>query len=251
MPKRALIIASVLSALAILGIFGLTAWRNGQQRDQLEGTLTETKAGLEKAAAQLEAMKGRLAAGEARVEELRKEKEAATHSQATLEQEMRTALESRDVTISQLQGKLTVNILDRILFDSAEAELKPDGETVLQKVADVLAQHAQLRIHVIGHTDNVPIRASAAARFANNWELSAGRALAAVRFLTEEAGVDPKRVGAVAYGEFRPVADNGTPEGRAKNRRIAITVLSEELVGADTAPTARLNAPGARVEERK
>jgi len=151
---------------------------------------------------------------------------------------MRAALESKDVTISKLQGKLTVNILDHVLFDSGEADLKPEGEAVLTKVAAILAQHPELKIHVIGHTDNVPIRATARPRFPSNWELSTARATAAVRFLTERAGVEPTRLGAVGYGEFRPVTDNTTPEGRARNRRIAITILPEELVGADSKPTA-------------
>ena len=55
--------------------------------------------------------------------------------------------------------------------------------------------------------------------------------------------MDPRRLGAIGYGEFRPVADNATPEGRSKNRRIAITILSEELAGADTAPTAKSKTP--------
>ena len=142
---------------------------------------------------------------------------------------MRSQLESKDVTISKLQGRLTVNIVDRVMFDSGEAVLKPDGEVVMRKIAQILQEHPQLAIHVVGHTDNVPIRQTAQSRFASNWELSTARALAAVHFLTERAGVDPKRVGAVGYGEFRPVADNATPEGRAKNRRIAITILPEEL----------------------
>jgi chemotaxis protein MotB len=121
--------------------------------------------------------------------------------------------------------------------------LKPAGAAVLRKVAAVLAQHPSLKIHVIGHTDNVPIRAAARSRFPSNWELSTARATAAVRFLTENAGVDPRRLGALGYGEFRPVADNATPEGRARNRRIAITILSEELAGADTAPTVILKTP--------
>ena len=75
-----------------------------------------------------------------------------------LEDEMRSDLESKDVTISNLQGKLTVNILDRVMFDSGEAVLKPDGEAVLRKIAAILAGHPELKIHVIGHTDNVPIR---------------------------------------------------------------------------------------------
>ncbi|HEX5218406.1 MAG TPA: OmpA family protein [Verrucomicrobiae bacterium] len=112
----------------------------------------------------------------------------AVQSARGLEEQMRAELESKDVTISKLQGKLTVNILDRILLDSGEAVLKTDGEGVLNKIAAILAQHPELKIHVIGHTDNVPIRATARSRFASNWELSTARALAAVRFLTEHAG---------------------------------------------------------------
>jgi len=111
----------------------------------------------------------------------------------------------------------------------------------LRKVAEILAQHPTLQIHVVGHTDNVPIRAGARSRFPSNWELSMARATAAVRFLSDQAGVDPRRLGAVGYGEFRPIADNSTAEGRARNRRIAITILSEELAGSDAPASAGSN----------
>ncbi len=142
---------------------------------------------------------------------------------------MRAALQSKDITISQLQGKLTVNILDHVLFDSGEGALKPEGQEVLRRLAAVLTTHTNRALHVIGHTDNVPIRVSARSRFASNWELSTARATAAVRFLHEQAGVNPKQLGALGYGEFHPVADNATPEGRAKNRRIAVVILPEDL----------------------
>jgi chemotaxis protein MotB len=173
-----------------------------------------------------------------RVAELEKEMAMATQMARGLEEQMRAELESKDVTISKLQGKLTVNILDRILFDSGEAVLKSDGEAVLRKIASILAQHGELKVHVIGHTDNVPMRPSPQNRYASNWELSTARALAAVRFLTEQAGVSPQRLGAVGYGEFRPLADNGTVEGRARNRRIAVTILADELAGVDLTPEA-------------
>jgi chemotaxis protein MotB len=82
----------------------------------------------------------------------------------------------------------------------------------------------------------VPIRATARSKYASTWELSTARALAAVRFLTEQASVAPQRLGAVGYGEFRPIADNATAEGRARNRRIAVTILADELAGADVVP---------------
>jgi chemotaxis protein MotB len=238
MPKETWIIASVLTAALLLGLLGLVSWEKKSEVDKVRAELAEAQAATTKAQAEAADLKSKLADSEARNEELKKQEDIVVHTHQSLEDEMRNALESKDVTISQLQGKLTVNILDRVMFDSGEAELKPAGAAVLRKVASVLAQHPNIKVHVIGHTDNVPIRASARNRFPSNWELSTARATAAVRFLTEIAGVDPRRLGAVGYGEFRPVADNTTPDGRARNRRIAIVILSEELVGADTAPTA-------------
>lgn len=243
MSQRALIIASILSAIVVIGLAGLSFW-------QVKKDYVQTKAGLEAAQrsadhnlAQAEALKNELAAQKELIEALQKEKEAATQAQKDIESQMRSALESRDITISELQGKLTVNILDRILFDSGEAQLKPEGEQVLAKIGSVLAQYPSRQIHVIGHTDNIPIRASAHDRYPSNWELSTARANAAVRYLSEKGGVDPKRLGAVGYGEFRPVADNATAEGRAANRRIAIVVLSEELVGSDITRHTNTNLP--------
>jgi chemotaxis protein MotB len=236
MPKETWIIASVLTVVLLLALLGLTSWEKKQEVEKVRAELVEAQAAAAKTEVEAADLRGKLADSLARIEGLQKEQDIVVHTHQNLEDEMRAALESKDVAISQLQGKLTVSILDRVMFDSGEAELKPAGAAVLRKVAAVLAQHPSLKIHVIGHTDNVPIRAAARSRFPSNWELSTARATAAVRFLTENAGVDPHRLGALGYGEFRPVADNATPEGRARNRRIAITILSEELAGADTVP---------------
>ena len=259
MPKEAWTIASVLTIALLLALLGYASWEKKREVELVRAELAAAQAAVAKGETVASQLKEQLAAAQARMTDLQKENESAVQTHQSLEDEMRAALESKDVTISKLQGKLTVNILDRILFDSGEADLKPDGGTVLRKVAAVLAQHPNLKIHVIGHTDNVPIRPSARSRFPTNWELSTARANAAVRFLCEKAGVDPRRLGAVGYGEFRPVADNATAEGRAKNRRIAITILSEEIAGSDAplpssppakspavppAPTQGTNAPG-------
>jgi len=233
MPKETWMIASVLTIVLLLGLLGFSSCDKKQRLDKAQKEMAAAQASLAKSQAQVSELKNILGNSQQRVDELQREKDAALQAHKSLEDEMRASLESKDVTISKLQGKLTVNILDRILFDSGEADLKSEGEAVLRKVADILAQHPSLKIHVIGHTDNVPIRAGARNRFASNWELSTARATAAVRFLSEKAGVGPHRLGAVGYGEFRPVADNSTSEGRARNRRIAITILSEEMVGSD------------------
>jgi len=254
MPKETWMIASALTVLLLLGLLGFSSWDKKRLLEEAQARLDRIQAELAQArdsAAQDETataeLKAKLSESTAQIQALQQEKEAAIQSHRSLEDEMRAALESKDVTISKLQGKLTVNILDRVLFDSGEADLKPDGEAVLRKVAAILAEHPRLTIHVVGHTDNVPIKPSARNRFPSNWELSTARATAAVRFLTEQAGVDPRRLGAVGYGEFRPIADNSTAEGRARNRRIAITILSEELAGADLAPTLSTNAPALAV----
>jgi chemotaxis protein MotB len=219
-------------------------------------------------AAQSEVLKGKLAAAQdelarQRVEnqtnldlitdlknqvgDLQKERELAGQMARNLENEMRTSLESKDITISNLQGRLTVTIVDRVMFDSGEAVLKPDGAAVMTKIAALLAEHPKLKIHVIGHTDNVPLRSGV--RFASNWELSTARALAAVHFLTERAGVDPRRVGALGYGEFRPIADNATPEGRAKNRRIEISILPDESTASDAPSSDNSPAPAGKISQ--
>jgi chemotaxis protein MotB len=234
------IIAGILAALLVAALL-LWATAVGQLRglQRVRSQLEDSEANLSSALAQVNKDKDELAALTAQVADLQKEKDSVAQTAKGLEDEMRSDLESKDVTISRLQGKLTVNILDRVMFDSGEAILKPAGETVMRKIAALLAAHPTLKIHVIGHTDNVPIRN----RFASNWELSTARALAAVHFLTEKAGVDPRRVGAVGYGEYRPIADNATAEGRAKNRRIAITILPDEIAAADTVSTAVVPPP--------
>jgi chemotaxis protein MotB len=228
--KLGWIIAGILTVLLIAALL-LWAIAVGKARglELLRSKLADANASLASAMADNQKDKDQITALQSQVADLEKEKQDAAQMAKGLEDEMRTGLESKDVTISKLQGKLTVNILDRVMFDSGEAILKPDGESVMRTIAVILIQHPELKIHVIGHTDNVPIRS----RFASNWELSTARALAAVHFLTEKAGVDPHRVGAVGYGEFRPIADNATAEGRAKNRRIAITILPDELAAAD------------------
>ncbi len=257
MPRAARILASVLTAVLLFSLLGVAYWRRGQALEQAQAERDATRAELQRAQAllatnwtQLTSLTSLVAQARLQITTLEdekarlaREKETIARSQQSLETEMRQALESKDVTISELQGKLTVDILDRVLFDSGEATLKPEGEQVLRRVAQVLAQYPNRQIHVIGHTDNVPIRADARGKYPSNWELSTARATAAVRFLSEQAGVDPRRLGAVGYGEFHPVADNSTAEGRAKNRRIALVVLSEELVGVDTAPTVRAAPP--------
>lgn len=235
MTKQTWIIAAFLSGALALALLWLQARGAVASREEALGrlrTLVEQSSALSETnrllASELERIRSEAAA-------LQEEVEASTQARLTMEQQFQSDLESKDVTISELQGRLTVNILDRVLFDSGEARLKPDGEAVLAKVAVLLGKYPSRQVQVAGHTDDVPIRNRTADGFTDNWALSAGRATAAVKFLVEKGGVDPKRIAAVGFGEFRPVADNATPEGRARNRRIAVVVLPEEIAPVERA----------------
>jgi chemotaxis protein MotB len=140
---------------------------------------------------------------------------------------MKGEISKGEVTISELKGKLTVNLVESVLFDSGKAEVKPNGLIVLQKVVDILANVKDKAIRIEGHTDNVPITGALARRYPTNWELSAARAINVTRYLQLQ-GIDPALLAAVAYGQYKPIASNDTEEGRAKNRRIEIGLISKE-----------------------
>jgi chemotaxis protein MotB len=119
--------------------------------------------------------------------------------------------------------------MDKVLFDSGKAEIKITGRRVLDKISkNLLNKYPDRQIRVEGHTDNVPIGPELKSKFPTNWELSTARATSAVRYLQEQGGVDPKRLSAVGYSEYHPIASNDTPEERAKNRRIEIILLPPE-----------------------
>ena len=142
-------------------------------------------------------------------------------------EKMKSEIEQGQVTISELKGKLTVNMVDSILFDSGKAEVKKGGLEILGKVISILKDVNDKSIRIEGHTDDVQISRALAQRYPTNWELSAARAINVARFLQEQ-GIDPANLSAIAYGEWKPVATNDTPEGRAKNRRIEIVLVPKE-----------------------
>lgn len=127
---------------------------------------------------------------------------------------------------------IEVEINTSILFTSGSAQLSSQAQPVLRELAGKLQPLSNI-IHVEGFTDNVPINNY---EFISNWELSAARAASVVHLFTR-LGIDPQRLAAVGYGEYRPVASNDTPEGRARNRRVVLVIMS----GADARVSERLN----------
>jgi chemotaxis protein MotB len=142
---------------------------------------------------------------------------------------MKSEIEKGEITITQLKGKLKVNMLDEILFDSGKTTIKPEGVEVLERVGEILLNLKDRAINVEGHTDNVPIGPELARRYPTNWELSAARATNVARYLQEKIGIDPTLLSATGYGEYYPVASNESEEGQARNRRIEIVLVPREI----------------------
>ncbi|MFQ5753287.1 MAG: OmpA family protein [bacterium] len=151
------------------------------------------------------------------------EKLKATYE--TLISELNEQIDRGEITITQLADQLKVNIVDRIIFPSGQAELTPAGIKVLEQVGKILKQTKNKTIKVEGHTDNVPIHPNIQKRYPTNWELSVARATNVVRFLHEKVGIQAKYLEATGFAEFRPIATNKTKRGRAQNRRIEILLL--------------------------
>jgi len=131
-----------------------------------------------------------------------------------------------ELQVRQYKDMLTVDVAEQLFFDSGRADLKDTGKTVLKKVGEALKGYEDKVIRVVGHTDNVPIKTRV---FPSNWELSVARATTVVHFL-QENGIPPERMVASGRAEYQPVAENDTPEGRKKNRRIEITLIDRNLV---------------------
>jgi chemotaxis protein MotB len=151
--------------------------------------------------------------------------EKATKTYEDLTKKLEKEIQEGQVQITEMKNRLTMTMVDKILFPSGSAEISKDGKKVLDKVIAILKDVKDKRIQVEGHTDNVRIVSSLKKKFPTNWELSTARATEVVRYLQEAGGIAPKLLSATGYSEYQPVAPNDTDEGKHKNRRIEIVLL--------------------------
>ncbi|MDP1844789.1 MAG: OmpA family protein [Sediminibacterium sp.] len=133
-------------------------------------------------------------------------------------------LDDKDINIKVDKGVVYVDISDKLLFKSGSYDVTPRAKEVLGKVAKVLNAQPDIEFQVEGHTDSIPIRGGAVN---DNWDLSVKRATTVVRILQDTYGLDPKRMTAAGRGQYVPIADNATEEGRAANRRTRIVILPQ------------------------
>jgi chemotaxis protein MotB len=151
--------------------------------------------------------------------------EKATQTYQDLTKKLEKEIQEGKVQITEMKNRLTMTLVDKIIFPSGSADISKDGKAVLDKVISILKDVKDKRIQVEGHTDNVRIVSVLKKRFPTNWELSTARASEVVRYLQEKGGIDPTLLSATGYSEYQPVASNDTDEGKQKNRRIEIVLL--------------------------
>lgn len=173
------------------------------ERSELSSSLTETQRALE----------------ELRAREAQQQARLATFRQML--ERFRAMMESGRLRVRVVRNRMVVELPDNVLFDSGEAELKPEGQATLLEVVQILRTIENREFQVAGHSDNVPIRSR---RFPSNWELSTARAVTVARFMIGN-GMPGDRISAAGYAETQPIDSNETAEGRARNRRIEIALL--------------------------
>jgi chemotaxis protein MotB len=126
--------------------------------------------------------------------------------------------------ILDIHGELVLRLPEQLMFNAGDATLADDGRTALDIIGDELAKH-DVTLRVEGHTDNKPIKT---VRYPSNWDLSTARATAVIAFLVDTKKLNPVRLSAAGYGEYHPIAENETAEGRALNRRVDIVVIAQD-----------------------
>lgn len=154
--------------------------------------------------------------------------EAQMEASQKLAEKIEQALEEgeieNEVSLNYTSQYVQLTIQGSILFDSGKTAIKEDVIPVLEKVGQILETYAGGTIDIEGHTDNVPM--SSGGKYANNDELSSGRALAIFNYLCENTNLDPSNIVHTGRGEYDPIADNSTDEGRARNRRVEIKIYN-------------------------
>lgn len=154
-------------------------------------------------------------------------KEAQMEESEKLAEQIEEAIEEqnlgKEIDIDFTAQYVQLTLKGSLLFDSGSTQLKEEALPVLDQVGVILERYAQSGIEIEGHTDNVPM---SGAKYSNNDELSSGRALSVFNYLLEKTNLDPAKIKHTGRGEYVPVADNSTAEGRMKNRRVEIKIYN-------------------------
>ena len=208
-----------------------------QEREQLLAELVKQQEAMKAQKERLEARSGEQArpAQELAAKEAVNQRLIKIHTDLT--QSLKAEIAKSDIRIQQMRDRVTITIMDRLLFESGESRVKQAGLKILKRVGDVLKNVAGQQVLIEAHTDNVQGRIKLTEQFHAHWKLCTARAANVVRSLVEKGGLDPATLSAVGCVDTRPLARNET-EGRSTNRHIEIVLLLENLpqVTSQTTP---------------
>ncbi len=221
-----------LIALCAVAVLGCGVSKDKYAAKELEASQAAKK--LQDEAGKTAALQAKVADLEAKLAESQKDVAQVTEEKGKLEarstqyeqlaQSLQGQISAGQIELSELKGKMTVKLKDKILFSSGSAKVGKEGKVALDAVADAFKSLKGKNVIVAGYTDNVPIGTSG---YPDNWALSSARAASVVRYLASK-GVDPQTLGAAGFSEYRPLASNDTPEGRSQNRRIEIALTAAD-----------------------
>ncbi|MGD9181789.1 MAG: flagellar motor protein MotB [Desulfobacterales bacterium] len=175
----------------------------------------------------IESLEGELEKERSVVQQKDEEISELESTRKEIETSLKEQIAQKNIKIEEIEGKLKVTFVDKILFDSGSVRIKPKGREVILTLADSFKDNKEQRIVVEGHTDDVQIGLALQDRFPTNWELSATRATSVVRFLQDKGAIEPERLTASGFSYYKPVDSNETDEGRKQNRRIEIILIPE------------------------
>jgi len=201
------------------------AVKNGEQAAKLQGDLDEQVRLHNQTRVELAGLTRNMQSTETELAELRKQREAAEKRAAAyreLTERMRALVDTGKLKVGFRKGQMVLELPSGILFASGKSTLSRKGEVALTEVTDALAEFKDRRFMIAGHTDNQKMKSK---KF-NNWHLSATRAVSIVEFFISQ-GFPPENLGAAGFGEFDPIADNETKEGRQQNRRLEIILVPD------------------------
>lgn len=192
---------------------------------------------------------GQLSSEVDRLQQLREqEKQELQEAMELLEKRLKREIDDQEVKLEMAEKGLVITFVAEVLFDSGKAKIRQEAYPALDKVAKVIRDKVSDReIGVEGHTDNEPIKHS---NWKSNWELSTARATSVLHYLVDNGKLNPKKLSAIGYGEYRPVASNDTEEGRAKNRRVEIVIIPKVAKDREVGNKGVIGAKPVRYEDK-
>lgn len=200
--------------------------------ESVQREVVRKNAELEAKNAELTMLTQNLTDTKTKMQQIALEKEKLQKAGGGLRDDLRSQIDSQDVTVSEAGDQLVIKITDRIPIESGRQGIGPKAKEILDKIALALKRFPDRAARIEGHTDDIPVRPGG--RFSSNWELSASRAAEAVRYL-EDQGIPGNRLQAMGLADTKPVVPNNSDANRAINRRLEIVLIPFKAPAASSA----------------